>query len=308
MKSLVIRVCLEEWELGVCIHSLIDLDRTLNQCEMTPSPPNFNFLEAVVIFWSSIPACLNFILCCAIKLEREKVLPKTEQKLHKKREKEKKKERKEKDKTQGAIKKLKKLDDVLYAYKDDQLERSDLTEEHEPPVCYISDGSQNSHKRKRETASYNECRVDGNIIKIRFSLKKPRASDASISSEEPACSSSGRTDSIQEPSCTIASVPEQKLRHDDRRKEQGSSSSGTLLEAALQYKTLIEDWLPPLLEAELNDGGDEDWLLTKKQLGKPAAKRPDDNDHTCVASASLHPCAHFLPAAEIYALPYTVPF
>lgn len=152
------------------------------------------------------------------------------------------------------------------------------------------------------------CTCIGNIIKIRFSLKKPRASDASISSEEPACSSSGRTDSIQEPSCTVASVPEQKLRHDDRRKEQGSSSSGTLLKAALQYKTFIEDWMPPLLEAELNNDGDEDWLLTKKQLGKPAAKRPDDNDHTCVASASLHPCAHFLPAAEIYALPYTVPF
>ncbi|XP_016702952.1 uncharacterized protein [Gossypium hirsutum] len=302
MKSLVIRVCLEEWE------SLIDLDRTLNQCEITPFPPNFNFLEAIVIFWSSISACLNFILCCAIKLEREKVLPKTEQKIHKEREKEKKKKRKEKDKTQGAIKKLKKLEDVLDAYKDDQLERSDLTEEHEPPVCYISDGSQNSHKRKRDTASYSECSVDGNIIKIRFSLKKPRASDASISSEEPACSSSGRTDSIQEPNCTIASVPELKLQHDDGRKEQGSSSSGTLLKAALQYKTFIEDWMPPLLEAELNNDGDEDWLLTKKQLGKPAAKRPDDNDHTCVASASLHPSAHFLPAAEIYALPYTVPF
>ena len=109
-----------------------------------------------------LPALLNFLLWCVIKLEREKVLPKLEQKIHKKREKkEKRKEKKEQEKSQGLIKKFKKLDDVLSGYKDDQLEKSDLTEEQEPPVCYISDGSQNSNKRKRETLSSSECRVDG---------------------------------------------------------------------------------------------------------------------------------------------------
>ena len=106
-----------------------------------------------------------------IKLEREKVVPKVEQKIRKKREKEeKKKERKEKEKTQGLIKKFKKLDDVLSGFKDDQLEKSDLTEEQEPPVCYISDGSQNSNKRKRETLSSSECRVDGEFCSLFYQM------------------------------------------------------------------------------------------------------------------------------------------
>ncbi|XWS24512.1 hypothetical protein CRYUN_Cryun28dG0109300 [Craigia yunnanensis] len=271
-----------------------------------------------------LPALLNFLLWCVIKLEREKVLPKIEQKIHRKREKkEKKKEKKEKGKTQGLIKKFKKLDDVLSGYKDDQLENSDLTEEHEPPVCYIFDGSQNSNKRKRETLSSSECRVDGNVVKIRFSLKKRWEPDASLS-EEPVCSTSGRADSSTPPKAleqfyrwskkpnTSTPVHEQKLWCADEWREPIPSSSGTsvydneMQKAALQYKTLIEDWmpLPPQVKHD-----DDDWLFMTKQQGKPAAKRSEvDNDVTCRASATSCPRAHFLPEADIYALPYTVPF
>lgn len=112
--------------------------------------------------WYSAPSLLNLLFWFP-KLEREKVLPKTERKIHKRREKKekKKKERKEKEKTHGISKKLKKLDDDLNGDKDEQLGNSDLTEEHEPPVCYLSDGTQNSNKRKRETPSSSECRVNG---------------------------------------------------------------------------------------------------------------------------------------------------
>ncbi|XWS14439.1 hypothetical protein CRYUN_Cryun35bG0009500 [Craigia yunnanensis] len=263
----------------------------------------------------------------SIKLEREKVVPKVEEKILKKREKEeKKKERKEKEKTQGLIKKFKKLDDILSGFKDDQLEKSDLTEEQEPPVCYISDGSQNSNKRKRETLSSSECRVDGNIIKIRFSLKKPLELDASLS-EELVCSTSGRADSSTLPKSqeqcyrwsrkpnTSSPVPEQKLWCDDEWREPIPSSSGTsvydneMQKTALQYKTLIHDWMPLPLQVKRNDDDDNDWLFMSKQQGKPAAKRSQvDDDVTCRATATSCPRAHFLPEAEIYALPYTVTF
>ncbi|KAK8648913.1 hypothetical protein V6N13_129655 [Hibiscus sabdariffa] len=317
------------------------------------------------------PGHLRHGLVESIKLERGTVIPKSELKPHrkseKKRKKEKRKDKNGKDKSQCLPKNFKKLDDVLNVYKDgDQLERSDLTEEHEPPVCYISDGSQNCHKRKRETTSHSEGRVDGNKIKIRFSLKKP-CFDASIS-KESACSSSGRAYSNQElnfsvasmsrskllhdngkkvngissePSCSADAVPQLKLLHDDGRKVHGPSSEPScsvapvprqkvcrdvemkvkrpssrtlanenkILKAVLQYKALIEDWVPPLLQPELNDyDSGDDWLLPKKQLGKPAAKRSDDYDVLCASCSSSWPQAHYLPEAEIYALPYTVPF
>ncbi|XP_039024183.1 uncharacterized protein LOC120156980 [Hibiscus syriacus] len=286
-------------------------------------------------------ANLNSILCCAIKLEREKVLPKTEQKLHKREEKDKKKDRKGIDKIQCPSKKFKKLDDCQNGYNDeDQLEKSDFTEENEPPVCYVSDGSQSSHKRKREMVSYSECKVDGKKIKMKFSLRNPHQSEAVIG-EKPSCSSNGRGDSNQDQIGFVPPVPEQKLCRDDGRKEQVPSpvpSSAALvseqklrpdvamkvqrpsssrrlakgdkiLRAALQYKTLLEDLLPPVLQPELNDDDDGDnWLLPKKQLGKPAVKGSDGNGVPCRASLISWPRSQYLPEAEIYALPYTVPF
>ncbi|XVE56189.1 hypothetical protein DITRI_Ditri03aG0217800 [Diplodiscus trichospermus] len=265
--------------------------------------------------------CLNFLFWCVIKLEREKAVPKVEEKIHKRREKkEKKKEKKERD-----GKKLKKLDYALSGCKDDQLEKSDLTEEHEPPVCYISDGSHNSNKRKRETLSSSECRVDGNIIKIRFSLKKSRKPDESPS-KEPVCSTSGRADTSTPPKAqeqchpwsektnTSSLVPAQEPWCHDELREQISSSSGTFVydnemqKAALQYKTLIEDWMPLPLQVLQNDDEGDDWLFMKKQKAKPIAKMSEvHSDVTCASSTSF-PRAHFLPEAQIYALPYVVPF
>ncbi|KAE8680385.1 hypothetical protein F3Y22_tig00111392pilonHSYRG00757 [Hibiscus syriacus] len=286
------------------------------------------------------PGHLKQGLVESIKLERERVLPKSEHKLHKKREGEKNQNKKGKDKTQCLSKKFEKLVDVQFGYKDEvQLEKSDITEEHGPPAGYISDGSQNSHKRKRETDFHSECRVDGKKIKIRFTLKKSNGSDSSIS-KESACSSGGRTNSNQD-SCYVASVPQrelhhdvgwkehspsskpsyyvvpvpqQKLWHDVEWKEKGPSSSRTSskdkkIKAALQYEAPIDDWFPPLLQPELNycDNVD-DWLLPKKLLGESAAKRSDDNDVMCHPSLTSWPRAQYLPDAEMYALPYTVPF
>ncbi|XVE69698.1 hypothetical protein DITRI_Ditri10aG0011900 [Diplodiscus trichospermus] len=266
------------------------------------------------------PGYLKQGLVKSIKLEREKVLPKTKQNIRKRKKEEKRKERKEKEKAQGLIKKYKKLDDVVGGFKDDQLEKSDITEEHEPPVYHISDVSHNSNKRKRETISSttSECRVDGNVIKIKFSLKKLCEPDASLS-EDPACSTSGRADSSTPPKaqdqcypCT--SVPERvqwcgkECREPIPSSSAASVSDNRMQKAVLQYKTLIEDWMPLPLQVKQNDD-DDDWLFMTKQQGKPMAKRFEfDNVVKCRVAATSCPSAYLLPEVDIYALPYTVPF
>ncbi|OMO87380.1 hypothetical protein CCACVL1_09089 [Corchorus capsularis] len=276
-------------------------------------------------------------------LERDTILPKAEQKLLKKGEKEirkvkeNKKERKEKEKTHG-ISKSKKLDDGVIGLKDSQLESSELTEEHGLPVCYLSDGTQNSNngsqnnnKRKRETSPPT---VNGSNIKIRFTFKKPKESDASLS-KELVSSTSGRVDSSSQPiaqeQCVLpkvkaniitAPVQEQKQCPLMERIEQSlpsfSSTSrydSKIKKAALQYEALFENWVPPpplQLENQLENQDDDDWLFASKKQGQPVAKRTSlvDTGSTCHASAGATswPRAQFLPEVEIYALPYTVPY
>ncbi|OMO75424.1 hypothetical protein COLO4_26117 [Corchorus olitorius] len=230
--------------------------------------------------------------------------------------------------------KNKKLDDGVIGVKDSQLESSELTEEHGLPVCYLSDGTQNSNngsqnnKRKRETPSPT---VNGSNIKIRFTFKKPKESDASLS-KELVSSTSGRVDSSSQPiaqeQCVLLKikantitpvVPEQKKCPLMERIEQSlpsfSSTSrydSKIKKAALQYKALFENWVPPPPPLQLENEDDDDWLFTSKKQGQPAAKRTSlvDTGSTCHASAGATswPRAQFLPEVEIYALPYTVPY
>ncbi|XVF35935.1 hypothetical protein REPUB_Repub19eG0014700 [Reevesia pubescens] len=197
---------------------------------------------------------------------------------------------------------------------------------------------------KGETFPPSECRVDGNIIKIRFSLKKPREPDAALG-KEPVCCTSGRADSSTQPKAQeqsypwskkaniftsvpeqkqwlydemrgqVTPLPEQKQCLGDEMREQIPSSSRTstydneMQKTALPYKTLLEDWVPLPLQINQNADDDDDWLFKTKQQETHAAKRSKvDNDVTCLASATSCPRAHFLSEAEIYALPCTVPF
>ena len=83
-----------------------------------------------------------------IKIERPIVDSK---KLHRKEKKEKKKEKKLKKEKKSLEQKYSTTKTV--SYESEQLEKSCLTEEYEQPqVGYLSDGSQNSKKRRRETS------------------------------------------------------------------------------------------------------------------------------------------------------------
>ncbi|GJS54582.1 hypothetical protein Tco_0627944 [Tanacetum coccineum] len=74
-----------------------------------------------------------------------------------------------------------------------------------------------------------------------------------------------------------------------------------------EYEKLIGSWVPPVMAPCGGGGGeDEDWLSKKGKTVKSCSKHVD----TCeLAAPSLwQPCARFLVDADVYAMPYTVPF
>jgi hypothetical protein len=75
------------------------------------------------------------------------------------------------------------------------------------------------------------------------------------------------------------------------------------------YEALIKNWVPPSLQCEGNDFDDEEWLFRPKQEERHGSKRfKAGNNVSCGGSPTLWPHAHYLPEADIYALPYTVLF
>lgn len=73
-----------------------------------------------------------------------------------------------------------------------------------------------------------------------------------------------------------------------------------------KYEKLIGSWAPPVMAPCGGGGEDEDWLSKKGKTVKSCSKDVD----TCeLAAPSLwQPCARFLVDADVYAMPYTVPF
>uniref|UniRef100_A0A7N2KSS8 Uncharacterized protein n=1 Tax=Quercus lobata TaxID=97700 RepID=A0A7N2KSS8_QUELO len=154
------------------------------------------------------------------KTEKDKTESKKEKKREKKEKKEKRKARKENEKLSdiGDVKTTIKLNDKKYDQsvqskaescggnlqkriedETEQLERSGLTEEHGQAVCspnvsYLSDSTQKSNKRKRETSPSSDISSHGTILRLRLPLKKHKELDASRSNKQ-LCSTSGRVDS-----------------------------------------------------------------------------------------------------------------
>ncbi|KAG9141677.1 hypothetical protein Leryth_019304 [Lithospermum erythrorhizon] len=82
-----------------------------------------------------------------------------------------------------------------------------------------------------------------------------------------------------------------------------------LVKVELQYRDLFVNWVPPPIQMEL-DSDDQDWLYCKKKPDNQSEKKlkPSSNNVSCSSSSSLWPRALFIPEADIYALPFTVPF
>ncbi|XP_050363234.1 uncharacterized protein LOC126782110 isoform X3 [Argentina anserina] len=176
-----------------------------------------------------------------------------------------------------------------------QLEKSDITEEHELPMCHLSDGTQSGTKRKSGTI-------------IRF---KSLSNWTDPVSPHVSCSqSSGKAD-LKVTEIVHASIPETILES-----EKGTSTSDQKKSACedhaegLLYRSLIDNWVQPLLQSVLNDYGDEDWLFENKQDSCHGSKRFKASNEvvSCCTSQTLWPQAMWLSEPGLSALPFSVPF
>nr|GMC52200.1 myb-like protein X isoform X3 [Ipomoea batatas] len=205
------------------------------------------------------------------------------------------------------------------------LEKSNLTVEYGQAVCSqnpnnSSDSTQNSNKRKRHSSPPNVTRSHGNVIRIRLPSQKHMDYDSS-SQNQHICSTSGRTDLPVQRKCETASsagadniCSTSQQTQNVVEKSVSAASRPKRVEKpmhkdALQFRNLIENWVP----SSSNDPGDDDqdWLFKRRKHDNTnAAKKPIASTTTmlCGSSALLLPRAQYLQDADIFALPFTIPF
>lgn len=78
---------------------------------------------------------------------------------------------------------------------------------------------------------------------------------------------------------------------------------------ASKFLDVIENWVPPPMPSDSNDFGDQEWLFVTKQRSRD--KRCDLDSvgvTTSHANTTTWPRVCYLPEADVYALPFTVPF
>lgn len=204
----------------------------------------------------------------------------------------------------------------------EQIERSGITEEHDQPFstepCCLSDSTQSSNKRKRSSSpSRND---HGTAIKIRLPLKKHREHEelpqdyraASIGSKGIA--NSNTEDSRHQYQGLRNSGSEHngyqdliRARVEDPTTNSIDSKRGRM---ASLYNSLFQNWNSCALQLEGFELEDQDWLSTSERQEQTQAtdKAKSLNDALGCSSLSLWPRAQYLPEADIYGLPYTVPF
>lgn len=212
---------------------------------------------------------------------------------------------------------------------EEQMARSDLTEEHAQPIkihkpSYSSDSTENSNKRKRHASPPpSGITCHGNVIRIRLPLRRHNIPNLVKDNQ---CSTSGRTELT--PSLrTVTCVRSEPV--DDKNKKPSCSTSGIDVDPQVRtpkpiallpfekeqqrvnllYKELIGCWVPPALSKELTEVDDEEWLFGRKhQDERQGKKHKPSSDLSCRNSFMQCPRAQYLPQADIYALPYTLPF
>ncbi|XP_010539840.1 PREDICTED: DNA ligase 1 [Tarenaya hassleriana] len=254
-----------------------------------------------------------------------KELWKQKEKKEKRRDKKEKREKSKKALEQRAAK-FDNNPEPLYSKKiqdeSRQLEKSDLTEEHELPqsLCYLSDESQSSNKRKRQdwpAVESNVKAVPGKPLRIRFVFRKPNKPE-SVPQEERVCSTSVAQDadtsfvanartSLQEENLPSTSRGEEgtTIPIGMRKKERKRSKES-------RYHALFEGWVPsaPSSTALDVDYDHQDWLFCSRKQERPkagAGKMDKDlNSLRCLGDPSWSR-ALFLPEVGIYSLPYTIP-
>lgn len=222
-------------------------------------------------------------------------------------------------------------------------EKSGVTEELEGPqnqLGYLSDGSQNSKKRKRDVSPpavesvIKAAPVAGKPLRIRLLFKKPKVESPLPQEGAVDCSTSGAKSLNQAPQAAVCdpelSVPstfqavieETKKLCEPEVKVPSVASAAAISETKKRkkhkpskedrYNALFDDWTPPssiAMEFESSSTNDDDWLFGSRRKERTNCKEAVKNDEDVrTSSDSSWPRAQFMSQVGIYSLPYTVPF
>ncbi|KAG0488516.1 hypothetical protein HPP92_007327 [Vanilla planifolia] len=222
----------------------------------------------------------------------------------------------------------------------DNLERSGLSEEHNPPAFVLnpsssSESTHNNGKRIGLADPEPQKKSQGLVLRFKLPLKKCNDPEPPSCSTDVCCSSQVfRSSNIQEfPSKSDLGrkeVPSSK--HDQLHSaiERPGFSGRTFLDEDFTqaysgrhsqkseerlYWDLMSNWKPIPIYSEEANAGEEDWLFAAtKQSQRGEASTQDSSsgvaEHvSCPSTASsLQPRACYLPEHDIYHLPYVVPF
>ncbi|XP_077220071.1 uncharacterized protein LOC143854142 isoform X2 [Tasmannia lanceolata] len=111
----------------------------------------------------------------------------------------------------------------------------------------------------------------------------------------------------QQPPCSSrrSEIPAMEPENSGRKRTHSSESAAQKME--VRFRDLTENWNPPFQSLH-QDFDDEGWLFERKQPQKQEAKRCKVIDGSCSLTAGERPCATYLAEADIYALPYVLPF
>jgi hypothetical protein len=200
---------------------------------------------------------------------------------------------------------------------------TDENEQHQQ-VGYLSDGSQNSNKRRREASPAVESNIKakpvaGNPLRIRFVFKKPKEAEVvPVPQEDRACSTSQAERPSEIPSavsCHVEKLLSTSLESEKfvvpsestkRKKHKTSKES--------RYNSLFDELVPPpCISMEEDNSSCDDWLFGTRRQENAYSKASISKDEERTMSLQnsgdyLLPRARFLSEVGIFSLPYTVPF
>ncbi|GKV41425.1 hypothetical protein SLEP1_g48962 [Rubroshorea leprosula] len=223
-------------------------------------------------------------------------------------------------------------------------EKSSLTEEDGQAVGSqnSSDSTLNSNKRQKQSPPSDSSHNPGISVRIKIASQRHKDPELTPSSKEHPSSAFGRiknayaqgmVDTASVPGIELGenpcSIPQNagpritlKLSKDIPHQSScaperfADKAEATLMSKlcsscpptlALQFKNLVEDWIPPPLESAGSE--EKEWLFQRMLNHQPMAKRMELGN-VCLSQGnpSLWPCACHLPEVDTYALPFTIPF
>ncbi|GLT44541.1 hypothetical protein SLA2020_184290 [Shorea laevis] len=222
-------------------------------------------------------------------------------------------------------------------------EKSSLTEEHGQAVGSqnSSDSTLNSNKRQKQSPPSDSSHNPGISVRIKIASQRHKDPELLPSSKEQPSPAFGRINSAYVQGMVDTAVPgielgenpcstpqnagpriTLKLSKDLPRQSPCASerladkAEATLMSKlcsscpptlALQFKNLVEDWIPPPLESAGSE--DKEWLFQRMLNLQPMAKRMELGN-VCLSQGnpSHWPRACHLPEVDTHALPFTIPF